>query len=766
MVVNRLRQLCIPASSKIGLLITLITLVIYWIGVPFLHLVELKAYDFHFLSRGTINHSGEVVIVAIDEKSLDKFGRWPWQRKRMAQLTGRLKTYGAKVIAFDMVFSEPDESSGINTIRGLKRRLIDKGSSIITEIEQVEKEADNDAIFASTLKNTPAVIAGYFFQIGSQRTMKIPLNPPFSKGEINSPTLVKGGEGGFDDNENTLPRQFSSIRYIEKGAPSPVILTASNVVSNIPRIAASARDSGYFNILNDPDGTVRSAPLCIQYKDGIYPHIALEIIRKYLDSPPLILNVAGYGVDSINIGDYSIPADERGRLLINFRGPQMTFPHYSFSDVVDGRVPEEALRDKIVLIGITATGIYDTVVTPFDSVSPGVEIQANIIDTILQGDFIYRPDWMLIFDVLAILIFGTLLTFSIPRMRAVYTIIATVVLVVLYMGINHYIFRRWGLWLTMDYPILTILSVSASVTTFQFMTEERKGREVKEAFSHYVAPSLVNEIVKNPEMLELGGEEKRLTVMFSDIRDFTTISEGLKPHALVRLMNDYLTPMTNIILNNSGTVDKYMGDAIMAFWGAPVEQPDHPVKACRTALEMVRRLDDIQSEWKERGIPKIRIGIGISTGRLTVGNMGSSTRFDYTVMGDTVNLCSRLEGLNKEYGTQIIVPKYTYEDVKDAFILRELDSVRVKGKEIPIRIYELMGDRHSSDDLQKVAELFEAALNAYRKKDWDKADACLLDVLKLKPDDGPSTLFLSRIKELRNTELPTDWDGVFVMTKK
>jgi adenylate cyclase len=308
--------------------------------------------------------------------------------------------------------------------------------------------------------------------------------------------------------------------------------------------------------------------------------------------------------------------------------------------------------------------------------------------------------------------------------------------------------------------------VFGGVTTYRILTEEKKKKEIRDAFSRYVAPSLVSDILRDPAKLVLGGEERRLTVFFSDIRGFTTISEGLTPQALVKLINDYLTPMTDIILKSGGTVDKYMGDAIMAFWGAPVWQEDHAIRAANTALEMMEKLRLMQAEWEKQGIPRLDIGIGLSTGRVTVGNMGSHMRFDYTVMGDSVNLGSRLEGLNKEYGTHIIVPKYTYEDIRQEFILRKLDHIRVKGKKVPIKIYELMGRKDAGDKLREAAGIFEEGLDAYMARDWDKAEARFRKTLGLIPDDGPSNAFLKRVAGMREADLPEDWDGVCVMKTK
>ena len=740
---DKLKRFFTPTAFKVGLIATLLSLIIYGLGIPFINAMELKAFDFHFLYRGKVEPGNEVVIVAIDQKSIDNLGRWPWPRTRIAELIEKLNGGGAKVIAFDMIFSEPDESLGLGVIKGLKKRLKDKGRDVRSEIDAVEKMADSDARLASVLKNSPSVILGYFFFTSMEEIRHTEKQAPY-----------------------LIPSRYTSVRYLEKGAPMPDMLTAVGVEENIRIISDAAQDFGYFNIIPDVDGTVRWVPLAVKYNNDFYPHLSIEAVRKYLDSPPLLLNVAGYGVDSIQIGNRTLPVDERGRLLINYRGPHKTFPQYSFSDVLNGAVPADAFKNRIVLIGATAIGIYDMRVTPFSGTFPGVEIHANVIDNILKGDFVNRPDWIVVFDVLAILLLGISLSTGIPKMHAVYAMMFTVALVALYILLNNYFFYYWNIWLTTVYPVIAIVFVSSCVITYQFMTEERKKKQIKEAFSHYVAPSLINEILKDPDKLVLGGEERRLTVLFSDIRGFTTISEKLKPQALVKLMNDYLTPMTDIVLKNGGTVDKYMGDAIMAFWGAPIWQEDHSIRACRAALDMLKKLAELQVELEKAGLPRIDIGIGLSTGMVTVGNMGSNTRFDYTVMGDTVNLGSRLEGMNKEYGTHAIVPKYTYEDVKNEFVLRPLDLIKVKGKAIPIKIYELMGDKSEMEKLRGIVEGFEAGLSYYWEKKWDMAEESFNNVLKLRQDDGPSKVFLSRIKELRKTELPPDWDGVFVMTKK
>lgn len=742
----KLKKLFSPTAFKIGVIATLLSLFIYGMGIPFFQTMELKAYDLHFYTRGKVSHGREVAIVTIDEKSVRSIGRWPWPRTVIADLVEKLDKYGVKVVAFDVIFSEPDESSGLSAIKALKNRLVAKGSDAVAEVKAVEKEADNDFRLASVFKDSPSAILGYFF---------------FTSKEELKHSDPEGKKADF-----LISSRYTSVRYMGKGVPLPDIMNAEGVEENIKQLSEAGHDFGYFNVTPDFDGTVRWVPLAVKYNENVYPHLSIQAVRKYMGSPQLVLNVASYGVDSIQLGDKSIPTDETGRLLINYKGPQQTFPHYSAVDVLKGEIPADALKDKIILVGATAIGIYDMRVTPFSGTFPGVEVHANVIDSILRNEYIQRPQWVALFDVLAIIILGIFISLIIPRLAAVYSIISTSGLIALYIIFNNYIFNSWNLWLSEVYPVFSIAFVAACVTTYQFMTEERKKREIKAAFSHYVAPSLVHEVLKDPKKLILGGEERRLTVLFSDIRGFTTISESLQPQSLVKLMNDYLTPMTDIVLNNGGTVDKYMGDAIMAFWGAPIWQEDHAVKACRASIDMMKMLAVLQVEWEKAGIPKIDIGIGLSTGKVTVGNMGSTTRFDYTVMGDTVNLGSRLEGLNKEYGTHIIVPKYTYEDVKSEFVLRQLDLIKVKGKHTPIHIYELMGYISEKEKLSEMVERFETGLSFYMAKKWDMAEESFNHAMRLRPEDGPSKVFLERIKELRKTELPDDWDGAFVMTRK
>jgi adenylate cyclase len=353
-----------------------------------------------------------------------------------------------------------------------------------------------------------------------------------------------------------------------------------------------------------------------------------------------------------------------------------------------------------------------------------------------------------------------------PRLRAFFSVLLIGVLFIGYLVMSQAIFVRQGIWLNAVYPLLTMVIVYTAVTLYRYIIEEREKRKIRGAFSFYVNPSVVNEMLKNPEKLKLGGDKKELSVLFSDIRGFTTLAEEMEPETLVNLLNEYLTDMTNVVFEFDGLLDKYIGDAVMAVFGAPLEQADHPMLACRTALKMLERLRKMQEKWEAEGTPRLDIGIGINTGPMVVGNMGSERRFDYTVMGDSVNLASRLEGINKEYGTQVVISEFTHDRVKDDFFCRELDAVRVKGKVRPVKIFELVALRSDEDPRIDIIEPFAKALRHYRKQEWDRAEEKFNEVLSKTPEDVAAQLYLQRIANLREEPPGPDWDGVFTMKRK
>lgn len=654
------------STRRLSLIITLMMIAVYFASPAFFDLMELKALDLRFKSRGARDAGDRVVIVAIDEKSINELGRWPWPRTRIAELIKSLSNDGARVIGFDIVFSEPDQSSGLQTVLELKNKTLSLGldGAVLSYLNRMERIYDTDSELKEAIESSKRTVLGYFFHF----------------------------EEGLKTAEKVEPEKgrYSFVKAVGGVVPNSV-KEAASVEMNIAPLTNTSKTLGYFNMFPDRDGTVRWCPLTIKYGGDYYSPLSVQLAREYLGNPPLSMVTADYGVARIQLGDIVIPSDEQGRLLVNYYGPQNSFSHFSFVDVIKGRVKPGTFKDKIVIVGATEIGIYDMRVTPFDRTSPGVEIHATVTENILASDFISRPNWLSIFDLLAIISIGLLLPIALGRFKAVTSLIFTAAISIGYFFFDRFLFMEKGIWLNTVYPYLTLVSTYTVITVYKYVGEEKEKKKIKGAFQYYVTASVMDEILKHPEKLKLGGEEKELSVLFSDIRGFTTISEKVSPEILVGLLNEYFTAMTDIVLKYNGYLDKYIGDAIMAVYGAPIEQNDHAVKVCLTAVEMMAKLNELKVVWVARGLPQIDIGIGINSGKMIVGNMGSKRRFNYTVVGDNVNLASRLEGLTKEYQAPIIISESVYETVKDKFLCRELGSVTVKGKEIATRIFELVG---------------------------------------------------------------------------
>ena len=713
-------------------------------------LLELKTLDLRFLSRGKIATTGEVSLVTIDEKSLDELGRWPWPRVRIAQLLDALVKYDAQVVGFDIVWAEPDENSQFKGLSAVKKKLTElsvENQRLENYLSAALKEADTDRILADSVAQSRRAVLGYFFHFFAQ------------EGLSTKKRVLQ---------ENFPPlSSYNLVKYTSEEAAEVPLFTADYAEVNLPDISEAAGGAGYFNIFPDRDGTVRWVPLVIKYQGQHYCALSLAVLQKFQGNPPLALRVAEFGVEQVRLGDISIPTNEEGRMLINYRGPQKTFPHYSATDVIHGRVPADAFRGKIVLVGATAIGIYDIRVTPFDHVFPGLEVHANVIDSILKQDFLYRPNWVTLFDLLAIILIGVAMGIILPGVKALWGALAAGFIFLALILSSKFIFQGIGAWVNMTYPVLNLVLTYLGITGYRYMTEEMEKKKVRGAFQYYLTASVVEQMLKNPEKLKLGGEKKDLTVLFSDIRGFTSISERMAPELLVKFLNEYLTKMTDIVFKYDGLLDKYIGDALMAIWGAPLDQPDHARRACFTALEMVEELRVLREKWAAEGMPRLDIGIGINVGPMVVGNMGSERRFNYTVMGDSVNLGSRLEGLNKLYGTNVIVSEMTYERVRDEILGRELDSVRVKGKHQPVKIYELLARRAEvSAEQQALTEEFNSALAEYKKRNWDQALQTFQSLLTRHPHDGPTKLYVERCQTLMRNPPPLDWSGVYTLTTK
>lgn len=766
-------------AFKLGVIVTFLIVLLYNSDIDFINLIELKSYDLRLIQRGRVEPVAPICIIGIDDKSVKKIGRWPWPRSYISKLVDFMTDAQAKVVGFDITFAEPDLNSELmllNDIDEHRKEWKIKDKSFDEYIKMKRILADNDLRLSQALEKNGRTILGYFFHTES------------SKERLDEATKEKM-KLNYD---MIAPSKLAGVMYTSQNAENFKFIGFDAADVNIEAISKAAKGFGYFNIFPDIDGTVRWVPLVLEYQGNQFPPLSLQILREYLrkeeeDPENFIVKVNDLGVYEVSFYDYSIPTDNSGRMLVNFRGGAYTFKYYSFYDVINGMVPKETFRDNIVLVGANSVGIYDLRVTPFSGVYPGVEVHANVIDNILNRNPMVSPDWAKGVDNIIIILIGLLLAHLIPKHRATQSALNITLLTLSYIVINYLIFVYMHIWLNLVYPLIMIATGSLVLYTYRFATEEREKKRIRGAFSHYVTESVVAEMLKNPEKLKLGGEKKDLTVLFSDIRGFTTISEGLSPSELVHLLNEYLTEMTKLVFKFEGTLDKYMGDAIMAIYGAPLNLPDHPARACNTAIEMMRKLHLMQVDWAKRNLPKIDIGIGINTGSMSAGNMGSEVRFDYTVMGDNVNLGSRLEGINKQYGTNIIISEFTHEHVKNDFICRQLDLVRVKGKKLPVKIFELLGNvrkgdwkpkneaeaaiyaekrRPYSKGFERLSADFEAALNKYFTKEFDESLKMLKTLEEDYPNDKAIKLFINRVQDYIANPPPPDWDGVFTMTTK
>jgi adenylate cyclase len=721
-------------------------------ALRFLTDVELRTLDARFQLRGSRKPGPEVVIVAIDQKSQDELGRWPFPRSNFAEAVDVLREAGARVIVFDANFPQPDQNSALQALREVRAQYGKAGarhSAFDAKLKALEADADNDTKFAEALSRFDNVILGYFF---------------LPKEEVQSQNQERVNEFLNYLSFQAYP-QIINPQYAHKfeGPDYP------GLSPNLPKFAEYAKNFGYYNVLPDPDGVVRREPAIFRFRDNFYPSLDMASILAYLNRPLEQVSVFfnPNGLERINIGSLAIPTDPQGFVQIDFYGPAKTFPTYPLSDVVQRKIPPGAFKDRLVLIGPTATGIADMAVTPLQTEAfPGVEVHANFIANVLENRFIQRGLRENLIDL------GFILLFSLAAgvlLSVVKPVRATAVLVVslgLFHWLAYYLFATQRVWIAAFLPTATLTVNYAVIVSYRFFFEERERKRVHGAFAQYVAPSVIKQLLDRPELMRLGGEERELTAMFSDIRNFTGISEGMTPAALVDLLNEHLSEMTEVIFYYWGTLDKYIGDSIMAFWGAPYPQPDHGERACQAGLEMLRTLKKAQARWQAQGKPNLNIGIGINTGPMLVGNMGSKRRFNFTVMGDNVNLASRLEGLNKTFGTRLIVSETTYQFVQNKMLGRELDWIRVKGKVRPVTIYELLDTTEDAKSLRDLVDRFHKALGAYRSGQWGTALELFGEILRDYPDDGPTRAFVQRCWEYHEQPPEGEWDGVYVMMEK
>ena len=696
-----------------------------------------------FRWRGSLPTTDSVVIIDIDEKSLQQVGQWPWSRTVVADLVKQAHLAGARAIGFDIVFAEKDRTSPKQYIEELKKRLNDQ--LFLSRLEALKEKdtLDHDIILGNIVAEAPVVL-GYVFQL-SNDGLKRDEAVPFPSCNI-----------------KIDPDHF---RYEDL-----FLLPAYRAILNVEDIA-QAESEGFFNVFPDPTGTIRKVPLLMELNGIPYPSLALELLRIGFGVEEITLHGSQLvdtpkkGLLGVSIGDRFVSTDDNGQLTVNYRGPHKTFPYVSAVDVLSGK-QHEHLQNKYVLIGTSAAGLSDLRAIPFSNSFPGVEIQASIIDNIIAGDSLTHDIFTEIGVTYTLIIVGGLLlsgllAYTGPLVGGIAGLLLIVAAIV---GNYQFFFLRNEL-VGLIYPLFTVFGVFLIVTLFNYFVEDKKKRFIHRAFNHYVSPQVVGQLIKSPDRLSLAGEQKNLTVLFSDIRGFTGISEQMGSEKLGLFMNKYLTAMSDIIMEYNGTVDKFIGDAIMAIWGAPLDLEDHPLLSVQAALQMIERLKVLQEDLNMKGIPAFNIGIGINTGVMSVGNFGSDRRFDFTAIGDNVNLASRLEGLNKVYGTNIIISEYTRDALDNQTICRYLDRVRVRGKDQPVKIYEPLPQNGIDIPLKQEIEAFEHAIDDYLAQNFDKAYGAIEELNNCNPIKLYD-LYLNRIDRYQEKRPPTDWDGVAAWATK
>ena len=689
-----------------------------------------------------------VVILDIDEKSLGEIGRWPWGRDRVSHLVKKLfDQHGITLLGFDVVFAEPDESSGLKVLDALSRSELKDSAQYQAALQGLRPQLDHDGRFAEMLKGRPAVLGYYFSGRGDG----------VSSGALPPPVLP---EGSFT------------------GRSIPFTVWA-NYGGNLAEFQKAAISGGHFNPLVDFDGISRRVPLLAEYKGQYYEALSLAMVRLLIGQPKVVpwfpedrwFSARGYqGMEAIDLptarGTMRIPVDENVAALIPYRGYQGSYRYYSIADILADRVKPGELKGKIALIGTTAPGLLDLRATPVGEAYPGVEIHANLITGMLDGAIKLKPPYVLGAEVVLLLLAGLAMVLLLPLLSPLRATLASLVVLLFVVTVNFVFWHYGNLVLPLGSSILMVLALFALNMSYGYFVESRSKRQFTELFGQYVPPELVEEMSRNPESYSMDGRKAELTVLFSDIRGFTTISEGLGPDELTRLMNEYLSAMTEVVRKNRGTLDKYIGDAIMAFWGAPVSDAQHARQAVVTAMQMQAALPAVNKVFAAKGWPEIKIGVGVNTGEMTVGDMGSVVRKAYTVMGDAVNLGSRLEGITKQYGVGILVGEGARKAIKD-IVFREVDRVQVKGKEEPIAIYEPIGlEGEVGKALQEEIKLWNQALRHYRAQEWDQVEVALLNLTRMAPERGLYGKYMERIAQLRKDPPEAGWKGVWKFDTK
>ncbi len=700
--------------------------------------LRLRAFDIFQVIQPREATQRPVVIVDIDEASLRKLGQFPWPRTRIADMITRLTDLGAAAIGFDIIFSEPDRLSPALAADGF--RDLDEETR-----NKLRALPSNDQVMADAIRRSRVVL-----------------------GETGLPTVQP---------EPEAPPPAAGVAALG-GDPKPYMFNFPGLLRTVPMLESAAAGRGLFSIRTERDGIVRRVPMVMMAQGNLMPSLSFEMLKVATGASTILIRTDEAGIKGIAIPGFEMPTDRNGQLWVHF-APHDKARYVSAVDLLEGRVTADRVSRRLILVGTSAAGLLDLKTTPNDPVMPGVEIHAQVLESILSDAVLSQPNYAVGAELGAAFVIGAAIIWLAPLLGPALLLLFGAGFIALLVGTSWYFFAEQRLLIDFTFPLLSSLLIYLTLVFTNFVKEQAQRRQIRSAFGQYLSPTLVEQLAQSPEKLVLGGEARDMTIMFSDVRGFTTISEIYKddPQGLTALMNSFLTPLTNAIIDRKGTIDKYMGDAIMAFWNAPLYDPTHELNACEAALDMLERVDRLNREREQAAkangslfIP-INIGVGINTGRCVVGNMGSDLRFDYSVLGDSVNLASRLEGQCKSYGLPIIIGSRTANAAKDKFALLELDFISVKGKKEPEVVYSIVGrnDEPNSGRFQRWRELNLSMLSCYRSRDWAGALAAVEQGLAADEENRFKTLYniyADRIRAFQITPPPDDWDGAYALESK
>ena len=701
--------------------------------------IRLRTFDLFQVLRPREQTIRPVVIVDIDEASLKEIGQWPWPRTIVANLITRITQAGAVATGFDVIFAEPDRMSpavAAESFRGLDEETRAKLSSL----------PSNDDVLAAAIKQGRVVVG----QVGASTPQ------PRTQTE-------KKLETGF---------------AILGADPTPYLVTFPGLLRNILPLEQAAAGRGLFSIVPESDGIIRRVPMIMEAQDSLVPALTMEMLRVVTHAGAIQVRTAEAGVKSVQVPGLVVPTDDRGQIWVHFNKHDPA-RYVSAKDVLQGNLPPDRLRGKLVLIGTSATGLLDIKTTPVEAAMPGVEVHAQILESVLTKSPLTYPEYAIGAEIVIAVHFGLAIIVAAPMLSASTVIALGVVLIAGLIGMSWYFFVENSLLIDFTYPLMSSWLIYLVLTFVNYFREQKQRQQIRSAFGYYLSPHMVEQLAKSPEKLVLGGEERRMTILFSDVRGFTTISEHYKddPQGLTRLMNRFLTPLTNAIIERKGTIDKYIGDAIMAFWNAPVDDGDQEANACDAALEMQARAQALNVELKREAETNggvympLRIGIGLNTGPCVVGNMGSDFRFNYSVLGDTVNVASRLEARTKDYRLPLVIGSRTAEKAKEKFATMEIDLIQVKGKKEPEAVFAVLGRAGAEQEpgWTELRELNARMLENYRKQNWDEALSLIARARKVRDGfdvSGLYDMYVERIEAYRANPPPPDWDGVYEAESK